>query len=245
LTACDALRFVFFDCDDCCYQNQWSTADKITKAISAYVANLGVDKARAYALYVEHGTCLKGLLVEGLIDANGVEDFLHNVHLINYDDILPDARLRAIVERVAKRRFVFTASTKEHATRCLERVGIADLFEGIVDTRTCGLETKHSEASFRAAMRFAGANDARACVLIDDSMKNIKCAKSLGWRTVLVGLHDRITGELVHCPFADHHIASLHDLPLVCPELFKTLFETAPVQQHDVLLNRMANMGGL
>mmetsp|Transcript_4387 Transcript_4387/g.16142 ORF Transcript_4387/g.16142 Transcript_4387/m.16142 type:complete len:95 (-) Transcript_4387:99-383(-) len=94
-------------------------------------------------------------------------------------------------------------------------------------------------------MRFAGANDARACVLIDDSMKNIKCAKSLGWRTVLVGLHDRITGELVHCPFADHHIASLHDLPLVCPELFKTLFETAPVQQHDVLLNRMANMGGL
>jgi hypothetical protein len=44
-------------------------------------------------------------------------------------------------------RFVFTASTKEHATRCLARVlgdaALVDtLFAGLIDTRTCGLATK-------------------------------------------------------------------------------------------------------
>ena len=38
---------------------------------------------------------------------------------------------------------MFTASISEHAKRCLERVGVEDLFTCIIDTRTCDLETKH------------------------------------------------------------------------------------------------------
>ena len=43
------------------------------------------------------------------------------------------------------------ASTREHALRCMARVGVADLpWRGIIDTRTCRLETKHSPSSFQA-----------------------------------------------------------------------------------------------
>ena len=213
---------VFFDCDDCCYQNEWRTAAKITDAIAGYTARLGLSKERAYALYKAHGTCLKGMLVEGVIAEANVEEFLREAHDIDYADVAADPALRAVVAAVAPpaRRFVFTASTREHALRCLARVGIDDLFEGVVDTRVCGLETKHSEAAFRAAMAHAGVAAPRACMLIDDSVKNIKCARGLGWRTVLVGLTERETGRRFECAEADHHIARLHDLRSVAPDLF-------------------------
>jgi putative hydrolase of the HAD superfamily/pyrimidine and pyridine-specific 5'-nucleotidase len=60
----------------------------------------------------------------------------------------------------------------------------------------------------------------RACVFADDSVKNIKAAKEVGWRTVLVGLYDRDSGATIVCPEADAHIDSLHDLRAVMPELF-------------------------
>ena len=62
------------DCDDCCYQNEWRTAAKITDAIAGYTARLGLSKERAYALYKAHGTCLKGMLVEGVIAEANVEE---------------------------------------------------------------------------------------------------------------------------------------------------------------------------
>ena len=50
------------------YQNDWATAKKITNSIADYTNKLGVSKEQAYELYKTHGTCLKGLLVEGRID---------------------------------------------------------------------------------------------------------------------------------------------------------------------------------
>jgi len=212
---------LFIDCDDCIYQNKWATAKKITESIAAYTAKLGVSKDEAYSLYKNHGTCLKGMLVEGRIDKGGAEDFLHAVHLIDYSDVLPDATLRLELSKVKVPMWIFTASTSEHATRCMDRVGVVDLpWRGIIDTRTCKLETKHSRSSFEAAMAAAGVSEPSACVFCDDSVKNINAAKEVGWRTVLVGLTDRDTGARIECPAADAHVASLRDLRTAVPELF-------------------------
>jgi pyrimidine 5'-nucleotidase len=161
------------------------------------------------------------LLVEGYLDEKGVADFLYNAHLIDYSDITEDLPLRKIVQAVTKPTWVFTAAPKEHAMRCLSRVGIPDLFLGVIDCHACKLETKHSAASFKVAMEMAGVADPGACVLCDDSTKNIEAAKLFGWRTVLVGKYDRDTGNEVVCASADHHIQSLHELPDVMPELFE------------------------
>jgi hypothetical protein len=67
---------IFLDCDDCLYQNNWKTADKITTSIGAYTRNkLGISTEDAYELYKVHGTCLKGLLAgsEGRIDEDGAK----------------------------------------------------------------------------------------------------------------------------------------------------------------------------
>lgn len=202
---------------------QWATAAKLTTSISDYTAKLGVSPERAYQLYKSHGTCLKGLLAEGLIDKDtGAEDFLLAVHLIDYSDISLDPVLQATLERLRLPTWIFTASTREHAGRCLDKLGFSGIpFRGIVDTRTCGLETKHSDASFQAAMVAAGVSDPAGCVLCDDSVKNIQAAKKMGWTTVLVGKVDRDTGAPVQCAAADAHIETLHSLPDVLPELFE------------------------
>ncbi|KAJ8613431.1 hypothetical protein CTAYLR_002307 [Chrysophaeum taylorii] len=215
LFAIEDVSTVFIDCDDCLYQNNWKTARKITASIAAYTEKLGVGRERAYSLYKKWGTCLKGLLEEGIIDQAGVEDFLIKVHEIDYSDIGRDARLRGVLRNVLslKPTWVFTASAREHAQRCLDAVGIADLpWRGIIDTRDCDLETKHAASSFDAAMRIAGATDPETCLFADDSKKNVVAAKQKGWKTVLVGFYDRDTGDRIHCPEADAHISSLHDL---------------------------------
>lgn len=232
------ITHVFFDCDDCVYQNDWATANKITRNIASYVQSLGVTPEKSYELYKTHGTCLKGLLAEGLLDHTGVDEFLHAVHTIDYDDILPDPALRSMVTSLHPhlKRYVFTASTREHAQRCLEKLDIHDCFVDIIDTRICQLETKHSPQAFFAAMRHAGISDALAqyageslplnvckgeCLLIDDSVKNIITAKSLGWQTVLVGKQCRDTGAtLVTPPEANLHISRIHELKVELPQLF-------------------------
>ena len=66
--AAPPVAALFIDCDDCLYQNNWATAKKITASIASYTARLGISKDEAYSLYKKHGTCLKGLMVEGRID---------------------------------------------------------------------------------------------------------------------------------------------------------------------------------
>ena len=215
------VQVLFLDCDDCLYQNNWETAKKITSAIAGYTAKIGVSKDEAYELYKKHGTCLKGLLVEGRITQAGVEPFLKEAHAIDYSDILPDPPLRAELANLTVPFYVFTASTSEHASRCLNRLGLSGLpWRGVIDTRACDLETKHSRSSFEAAMRVAGVTSPQACVFCDDSVKNIVAAKAVGWRTVLIGLYDRDSGMPIHCEAADFHLASLHALRQVLPELF-------------------------
>jgi putative hydrolase of the HAD superfamily/pyrimidine and pyridine-specific 5'-nucleotidase len=114
---------------------------------------------------------------------------------------------------------------------------VDDLFTTIVDTRTCDLETKHHDSSFQKAMAACNvpASEGGKCILLDDSVTNIKKAKAMGWTTVLVGTITRGSGGLLlPTPTeADHHISSLRELPNVMPELF--LQEPVVPTQHEFI----------
>jgi len=104
--------------------------------------------------------------------------------------------------------------------RCMKRVGVDDLFEGIVDCRDVELVTKHDPISFRLAMERAGAKDPSRCLLLDDSIPNLKTAKSLGMKTCLVGLYDRESGKRIVCAEADFEVNRLIELQDALPALF-------------------------
>ena len=88
-------KFIFFDCDDTLYRNDWKTGDRLTQKIAQYTeSELGVDGAKAYELYKTHGTCLKGLLAEGLLPRERIEEYLAAVHDVSLDEIHEDPAMR-------------------------------------------------------------------------------------------------------------------------------------------------------
>ena len=222
-------KVIFFDCDDCLYFDNWNIAGHLTTKIEDHCQEaFNLPNGRAYQLYKEHGTCLRGLMAEGHIDrecSKSIDGFLDKVHdLPIHQLLLPDDKLRQIILAIdpSIRKFVFTASVRHHAERCLQALGIDDLFDGIIDVKDCNFETKHSISSFHIAMKKAGVVNVEECVFLDDSLTNIYAASQVGWRSVLVGTTGRDCGKRVTSEHAEIEIDKIHDMEKILPEIFIT-----------------------
>ena len=155
-----------------------------------------------------------------------VEDFLKCCHDLpdakKY--IKEDSRLKAMLNRVSVDKYVFTASPCEHAQRCMDLMGISSCFKHpIIDVRAVGFYTKHNAECYQRAMAIAGVapENARRCLFLDDSVSNIKAAKAIGWRTVLVGRFAREDGSELVCPEADHIVGDIYEVEALYPQLFR------------------------
>lgn len=216
---------VFFDCDDCLYFDGWTVAKHLTAKIDEWCVNHGLPEGEAYQLYKRHGTALRGLLAEGYLDHSEevIDKFLRDVHDVPVADLLePDLELRQILERIdpAIPKYIFTASVRHHAERCLKALGIDDLFDDIIDVKACNFETKHSKRAFEAAMKIAKVDNPESCLFLDDNLSNIKAARHVGWRSVLVGRVGRDCGSIITTEHAEVEIDRIHHMQDVLPELF-------------------------
>ena len=169
-------------------------------------------------------TALRGLRAEGYLEDSeeATDRFLRDVHDIPISDHLRrDDELRKVLLALDPTipKYIFTASVRQHAERCLVALGIDDLFVDIIDCKTCGLETKHSRHAFEAAMKVAGVKSPSKCLFFDDSVKNIRTARDIGWRAVLVGRIGRDNGQVVSSEHAELEIDRIHDIPSVFPDL--------------------------
>jgi putative hydrolase of the HAD superfamily/pyrimidine and pyridine-specific 5'-nucleotidase len=191
-------------------------------------------------LYKQYGTALRGLLAEGYIEHNetAIDEFLRDVHDIPIHELIqPDPDLRNLLLQIDPSipKYIFTASVREHAVRCIKALGIDDLFVDVIDCKVCQLETKHSQKSFHIAMEVAGmksssnsrtSNDGtiyhpEACLFFDDNIKNIEAARNIGWRSILVGTVGRDCGTIITTEHAEHEIDRIHHIPHILPELFE------------------------
>ena len=217
---------IFFDCDDCLYFDNWKVASHLTEKIEEWcVKHAGLPEGEAYRLYKKHGTALRGLLAEGHMEHcdDAIDEYLKDVHDLPINDLLePDEELQEMLEKMDPSipKYVFTASVRHHAERCLQALGVQNYFEDIIDVRSVGLVTKHSDEAFRAAMKIAGVKDPFACVFLDDSVKNIEAARRIGWRSILVGRVGRDCGKPISSEHSEHDIDRIHQFRLVYPELF-------------------------
>jgi pyrimidine 5'-nucleotidase len=155
------LKAIFFDCDDCLYQDDWTVAKLLTQKIEDWCLEHHLRPGQAYELYKQYGTALRGLLAEGYLpnSPQAIDEYLYTVHDIPIDKLLP--RDNDLVEMLKSMdpsipRYIFTASVHHHAQRCLQALGIETFFEKtVIDCKACHLETKHSRHSFEQAMKIA------------------------------------------------------------------------------------------
>jgi len=218
---------IFFDCDDCLYFDGWQLASRLTANIEEWcTSKKNLPAGVAYELYKKHGTALRGLLAEGHMDdcEKEIDEYLKDVHdLPIHEHLQIDNELRDMILKIDPSipKYIFTASVREHAERCLRALGIEDLFVDIIDVKSCNLATKHSTSSFVAAMKIAKVENPEGCIFLDDSRTNIEAARSVGWRAFLVGRVGRDCGKPITSEHAEHEIDRIHELPNILPELFE------------------------
>jgi len=225
-------KVMFFDCDDTLYFDNWRTANALTRKIDEWCVKHGLRPGQAYELYKQYGTALRGLLAEGYLEdtEEAIDGFLRDVHDIGVDRLLRrDGELREMLLAMDPTvpKYIFTASVADHARNCLRALGIDDLFVDVIDCKMCDFESKHAEHSFRVAMEVAGVGGSlggsdhpERCLFFDDNLTNIRAARRVGWRSVLVGRIGRDCGTTVSSEHAELEVDRIHDLPNVLPELF-------------------------
>jgi putative hydrolase of the HAD superfamily len=186
------MRFstFFFDLDETLYPPNNGLWNEIRARINAYLhERMGFPLDQLDGLrenyFKEYGTTLRGLQAHHQVDTDEYLAFVHDVPIYKY--LQPDPELRAAIQAIPARKYIFTNADSNHAGRVLEAVGLQGLFDGIIDVQVIAPFCKPMPESFELALMAAGSPDPHSCVLLDDQRRITRAARQLGMYTVLVG----------------------------------------------------------
>jgi putative hydrolase of the HAD superfamily len=199
-----------FDLDNCLYPASANLFDLIDARMTDYVQRLmdcGWDEARALQkrYFYEHGTTLSGLIASHRVDPH---EFLAFVHDIDLARISADPVLVAAMDKLPGRKFVFTNGDERHAARVLDKLGLANLWDGLHDIHAMEYVPKPDPRAYQALLERHGIEPDRA-LFAEDMARNLKPAKALGMTTVWVD-NGSEQADHAHDPdFIDYHI---HDV---------------------------------
>ena len=206
------ITTLIFDVDDTLYPVSSGFSDHRNGAVvqDFMVDELGFadrESARIFrdAAFREHHSTLKGLSVAaaaGALPGGRPFDELslgrYWAARLAFGEYLSPARgLAAALRELAApppagpglRLVVFSNGPREYVRRCLAALGLAgDVF---ADADVFGVEDvlpacKPEAAAFARVLDAVGAPPPGACVMFEDSMKNVRACRALGVRTVLV-----------------------------------------------------------
>ncbi len=176
-----------FDLDNCLYPASTDLFALIDVRMGEYIQRLlPCDAAEARIVqkrhFLEHGTTLAGLMRSHHIDPHDFLDFVHDIDLAR---IAADPVLVAALDRLPGRKLVFTNADERYAGRVLERLGLANAFDGMHDIHAMNYAPKPDPASYRALCDRFGIDPARAA-FVEDMARNLIPAKQLGMTTIWV-----------------------------------------------------------
>jgi putative hydrolase of the HAD superfamily len=181
---------IFFDLDDTLYPESCGLWQAIKERMNLYMhERLGIPRDVIPAIreqyFQQYGTTLRGLEANYKVDELDYLEFVHEVPLENY--ISPDPNLRAALDALPNRKFIFTNANHGHARRVMSAVGVDDLFDGIIDVTAISPYCKPMREAFEIALRLAGDPDPLECVMIDDLARTTRAARELGMFSILFG----------------------------------------------------------
>jgi len=183
----DQTETWIFDLDNTLYPASCRLFDQIDVKMAAFIMDLlKVNHAEARRLQkgflYEHGTTLRGLMME-----YGVQpaEFLSFVHDIDHSAITANAELGSALKQLPGRRFIFTNGTVKHAENVMAKIGILDCFEDIFDIEAADYLPKPHIDSYHAMLARHGIDGARSA-MFEDISRNLEPCHRLGMTTVLV-----------------------------------------------------------
>lgn len=205
-----------FDLDNTLHNATPHIFPHINRAMTAYVQrHLGVDEETAAELrrhyWQRYGATLLGLMRHHGTDP---QHFLEHTH--QFDDlrrmVVREPGLRATLARLPGRKFVFSNAPVHYSRAILRVLGIADLFCGVYTIERTRYRPKPDCYGF---LRLTRGNHLRAsrCIMVEDTLENLRTAKKLGMKTVWV------TRSAGRPHYVDASIANIRQLPGVLARL--------------------------
>lgn len=176
-----------FDLDNTLYPRTCDLFAQIDVLITNYVMDItGLPFAEARTLqkehYRDHGTTLNGMMISHDIDP---DHYLSKVHAIDYSPVQEHPELVAAIKALPGRKFIFTNADIPHSIAVLEKLGGADLFDGMFDIRAADYRPKPEQSAYDMFLSTFEIDPNKA-VMFDDLQKNLKVPHELGMRTVQV-----------------------------------------------------------
>lgn len=179
-----------FDLDNTLHNAGTHIFPHMNRAMTQYLQDcLNLDEAGANALreryWLRYGATLQGLMRHHGTDPG---HFLWHTHQFPalHQMVLRQRGLRAALQRLPGRKLVYSNAPAHYIHRVLELLGIADLFEEVFTIEHAGYRPKPDAHGFRRLFRRMRLNPAD-CIMVEDTLANLKTAKRLGMKTVLVG----------------------------------------------------------
>jgi putative hydrolase of the HAD superfamily len=155
----------------------------------------------------DHGTTLAGLMADHGTDPREFLEFVHDVDLAR---LAADPRLVAALDRLPGRKFVFTNGDEGYARRVLERLGLANAFDGLHDIHAMGYLPKPDPRAYAVLCERHGVDPERA-LFADDMARNLRPAKALGMVTVWIDNGSEQAQAAADPDHIDFHVADIGD----------------------------------
>jgi putative hydrolase of the HAD superfamily len=183
-----SLEFVIFDLDNTLYPRHSGVMEEMGRRIQAWLCdrlNLTWQKAsdlRRHYLH-QYGTTMGGLMVEHDMEVSDYLDFVHDIRVEDY--LEPNPALREMLEGIPLRKVVYTNGTSAYGRRVLRALDAIDQFERVIGIQEVGLRNKFSREAYERTLALLE-TEGPACIMVEDSARNLRPAKELGLTTILV-----------------------------------------------------------
>jgi putative hydrolase of the HAD superfamily len=183
-----------FDLDNTLHNATPHIFPHINRAMTAYLQqHLQLDEQSAGELrrnyWQRYGATLLGLIRHHGTDPR---HFLWHTH--QFPDlqrmVVSEPLLRHALRRLPGRKFVFSNAPVHYAQAVLRILGIRDLFDAVFSIERVRFRPKPDASGF---LQLCRAHDLRPrrCIMVEDSLENLRTAKRLGMKTVWVAQAER------------------------------------------------------
>lgn len=183
-------RVWLFDLDNTLHDANPHIFPHINRQMTAYVAeHVGLGEEEASALrtsyWRRYGATLLGLMRHHGTDPH---HFLWHTHQFPHLErmVVREPALRHVLRRLPGRKIVFSNAPGHYAEAVLDIMGVRNCFDAIHSIEQMRFRPKPGIHGFLHLIRDHRLNPAH-CIMIEDSTENLKTAKQLGMRTVLIG----------------------------------------------------------
>lgn len=203
-------RTWLFDLDNTLHDANPHIFPHINRSMREYIERqLGVDAAEATRIRQGYWSRYGATLL-GLVRHHGTDPrhFLHHTH--QFPDlrrmVVFDHAVRAMLRKLPGRKIVFSNAPQRYTEAVLEIAGIRRLFDAVWPIERLRFQPKPQLGGFLRLLRRERLDPA-ACVMVEDSAPNLRTAKRLGMKTVLVSRSPRQPAHV------DLRLQSVLDLP--------------------------------